>query len=337
MIDWSSSYTAYWRVFRVHRKTWADGEELSRVDSVSISRNSDGSLLESGSMDLSGAFEPDYYRVVMIAEQGDARERVDVATLLFDATGGKINRGNTDIKVNGYSVLYPASVSAVSLGEYAPAGYDGVQYAKELLERTLNAPVETEGSFTLNEHIVHELGATVLNAVWSVLDAGGYVIQIDGRGVVHIRPKPSTPALIISGDTHGLMMNGIDYSQNMSDIPNRYVVITETNITTAENNDPNSPVSTVNRGYNVDVIDTAPAPVDGETYPQYANRMLKEMSILKDERSYVREYAPDVYPYSIVKGSIDGFDGDARVNSQSISCDNGITVSESVYKEIRLW
>ena len=55
-MDWSSSYKADWRVFRVNRKTWADAEPLNKVDSVSLSRTADGALLESGSIKVSGEF-----------------------------------------------------------------------------------------------------------------------------------------------------------------------------------------------------------------------------------------------------------------------------------------
>ena len=336
-MDWTKSYTSTWRVFRVNRKTWADGEMLKKVDSASISRTADGRVLESGSLEVSGEFESDYYRIVMTAKQGGELARVDVATLLFDVKGGHIDFGRTVHDVDGYSVLYPADTTAITLGEYAPAGVDGVQYAAELLRSAINAPVETEGSFTLNDHVVHELGSSVIEAVWAVLDAGNYIIQIDGRGVVHIRPKPTEPSLRINNSSIGMLSNGIDFDADYSEIPNRYIVIDDNNITIASNNDPASIVSTVNRGYFVDVVDTSPTPVNGKTLQEYANDRLKQLSVMKDERTYTREYAPDVYLYSLVRSSIDGLQGDLRITSQSVTCKNGITVNEKASKEIALW
>ena len=336
-MDWSKSYTSTWRVFRVNRKTWADGEMLKKVDGASISRTADGRMLESGSLEVSGEFETDYYRIVMTAEQGGELARVDVATLLFEVKGGAIDFGRTAHDVDGYSVLYPASTTAVTLGEYAPAGTDGAQYAAELLRSSINAPVEVEGGFTLNNHIVHELGSSVIDAVWAVLDAGGYVIQIDGNGVVHIRPKPTKPTLQINNASMGMLSNGIDFSADTSDIPNRYIVIDDNNVVIATNDDPNSIVSTVSRGFFVDTVDTSPTPVNGKTLNEYAHDRLKELSILKDVRTYIREYAPDVYLYSLVRASINGLQGDMRVESQSIDCSNGISVHEKASKEIALW
>ena len=65
--------------------------------------------------------------------------------------------------------------------------------------------------------------------------------------------------------------------------------------------------------------------------------MLKNLSVLNEEHEYTREFAPDVYPYSLIKATIDGLDGNVRVQSQNINCGNGITVSEKVAKEIALY
>lgn len=336
-MDWTKSYNSTWRVFRVNRNTWADDERVSNVIGANITRTGDGDLLESGDIEITGDFEPDYYRIVMTAEQGGEIARVDVATLLFNMTGGEYNYGINTNSVEGFSVLYPASTTSVITGEYAPAGANGAQYAGELLASAINAPVEIEGSFILNDHIVHELGSSILSAVWSVLNAGDFVIQIDGRGVVHIRPRPTEPSLVIDNSSAGFLENGITYTEDISEIPNRYIIIDGINITVAENNDEESIVSFPTRGYYVDIIDTSPTPVNGETYSEYASRMLKKQSILNGEKEYTREFAPDVYPYSIIKATINGLDGDVRVKSQSISCGNGISISEKVIKEVLLY
>lgn len=336
-MNWLQSYSASWRIFRVNRDTWADAERVSGVVSVSVLKTADGDLIESGSMEVIGDFQPDYYRIVMNAEQGGEEQRVDVATLLFDSNGGDFDYGINTEDVDGFSVLYPASVTMVTDGEYAPKGVNGAVYARDLLQSCINAPVQVEGSFVLNEHIVHELGTPILEAVWHVLNAGGFVIQIDGRGVVYIRPQPTQPALVMDNSQRGLLMNGIKYKADVSKIPNRYIVIDGVNITVAENRERKSEVSTLNRGYTVDEVDTSPEPIDGETYGEYANRKLVEKSVLQEQREYSREYVPNIYPYDIIKATIDGLEGNMKIQSQSISCGNGITVAEKVSREIVLY
>jgi len=336
-MEWDKSYSATWRVYKVNPRTWADGDRLEKVDSVSLSRTADGKMLESGSLSLTGDFEEGYYRIAMTTEQGNLVERVDIATLLFQETGGKYNHRTDYRSIDGGSVLFPASTTAVVIGEYAPSGVDGARYAGDLLQSAINAPVEVEGSFVLNNHIVHELGSYVIDAVWAVLDAGGFVIQIDGRGVVHIKPKPTDPALVIDSSMVRMMQNEINYTANSSEIPNRYMVIDGTHITIASNESETSPVSVPNRGFCVDFVDASPTPINGETYGEYANRKLKELSVLKEGRSYVREYVDGVYVYDIVRASIDGMQGDFRIHSQSVNCGNGVTISEKANKETSVW
>lgn len=340
MIDWSQSYSAILRVFRVNRDTWADAEQIENVDSIEVSRTTDGELIESGGMDITGDFSSDYYRITLTAVQDNDVERVDIATMLFDVNSGEVNYGTTKQSAEGFSVLYPASKTTMLAGEYAPAGVDGAEYAAQLLRDTINAPVKVEGSFTLNDNVVHEIGSNVLEAVWSVLNAGpdgGFCIQIDGRGVVHILPMPKEPALTIDTTNARLLTPGIQYDRDMSEIPNRYVVLVDGMKTIATNEDPGSPVSTVARGYTVDQTDESPLPVNGETINDYAVKMLKQASVLNDVRTYTREYAPDVNVFSIVRASIDGLEGDLRVQNQTIKCEHGIVVEEQANREVKLW
>lgn len=333
-MDWRRSYSAAWRIFRVNRDTWADGEQIAGFDSVSVTRTAGGNLLESGSLEITGNLEPDYYRIVMTSDQGGDMSRVDIATLLFDVKGSAANYGTETQSADGYSVLYPASTTTITNGEYAPAGVDGAAYAGRLLADAINAPVVVDGSFTLNEHIVHEFGSYVLDAVWAVLNAGGYVIQIDGRGVVYIRPKPTEPTLILDSTNMRLLTNGAERTSDISAIPNRYIVITDDLRTMAVNNDPDSTVSTASRGYYVDMVDTSPTPVNGETYSAYASRRLREVSVLEEEYSYEREYFPGAYLYSMIKASLPGLSGDLRITSQTVHCGKGITIDEKAVKEV---
>lgn len=336
-MDWTKSYSAKWRVCKVNRQTWADGETVRNIESVSVTRTANGDLLESGSMEVTGPFENDYYRLIMIAEQGGEVERVDVATLHYVAKDGEHNYGTQMLSIDGESVLHSAATTHIGMGGYAPAGIDGAAYAGKLLQSAIIAPVKVEGSFTLNDNIVHEINCYVLDAVWEVLDAGGFCIQIDGRGVVHIKPMPTEPSLTIGSKNARLISTGIQFTADTKDIPNRYIVVVGDQKIMAVNDDPESEVSTVRRGYYVDEIDTSPTQINGESIFAYTERKLREASIMEDERVYTREYAPDVFLFSIVRASIDGLEGDLRVIEQSIECDHGILVEEKANREIRLW
>ena len=191
-MDWSKPYSSYWRVFRVNKKTWADAEQISGIDTATIEKTANDDLLESGSMDITAdTFETGYYRIVMTAEQDGGAERVEIATLLFESTSGTRDYGRETKTAEGHSVLYPASCFLLSEGSYASSGIDGAQYVAGLLSSVVNAPIVCDGSFTLNESVVHSFGCSVLEAAWSVLDAGNFIMRITGNGEIHILPKPN--------------------------------------------------------------------------------------------------------------------------------------------------
>ena len=342
-MDWSKSYSARWAVYSVDRETWSDGAELNGVVSVDIKRSS-GDLIESGSMKVdmnpTESFEDGYYRIVMTAVQDGVEERVDVSTMLFRAESGSIDRSNAERDINGCSVLKPADTKKMTAGDYAPKGADGAAWAAEALRGCIHAPVDVSGSFTLESHVVFDIGSTLLEAVWLVLEAGGFTMIVEGDGTVRVCPMPSEPSLVLDQAAASLLMPGIEYDADLSEIPNRYTAIEDDiYIATVENDDPNSPTSWRTTGYVIDEVDTSPTRVDGETLAAYARRKLSEASTLPEKRTYKREWYPGVYPSCVVRGSLAsvGLDGDMRVESQSLECGAGIVVQEEASKEVRTW
>lgn len=357
MIDWTSGYSASWRVFRVNPETWADASELDGVTDISIERSierstdqnskrgtdSSSKTIEKGSMSVDlvpgTTVDEGYYRFVMVARQGDDTERVEVATLLFTATGGAVNRGVDAVECNGRSVLWPASKVSVEPGAYAPAGVDGVGYAAQLLSDAINAPIVTEGSFVIDEHVVFDNGASVLDAVWAILDAGGFYMSISGDGTVKIEAMPTEPSLSLDMTHARLLHPGIEHQLDTSDVPNVYKVTDGASEAVATNASESSTTSTVTRGWTNEVLDESPVRVNGETLQAYAERKLEEASTIEDSRTYEREWWPGVHPCHVVRGSLASvlLDGDLRVKSQSLACGKGITVTETAYREVHTW
>ena len=346
-IDWGGGgYTvAAWRLYRVDIGTWADLTEVPRVTSVSVSRDvsNEHGTIEQGSIEVDTAvgedFAEGYYRIVMIAEQDGEHERVEIATLLCNSTSSTTDRAVTGHRINGKSVLQPASTTILTLGSYAPAGTNGAEWAAQLLSSAINAPVEVDGGFTLDTSIVFDEGSTVLEAVWTVLDAGNHVMQIAGNGVVTIRPMPTTPSLDLDAAHARLTQTEFQRDLDYGNVPNRYFA-TENGVSSAAvNNDPTSITSTVYRGWYSDVLDTSPTRVDGESLFAYCERKLEEASMVEDKRTYSREWWPDVLPFSMVHGSLSsvGFDGDFRVVSQQLTCNRGIVVEERSRREVYAW
>lgn len=349
-IDWSRGYSATYRVFEVNPATWADGQMLGGVTRAEVSRDASGDAptIESGTIELDRPWDADdmgerYLRVAMSAVQDGERQRVDMCTLLCMQASDTVRAGVSHATATGRSVLWPASRRCLERGSYAPAGANGAELAASMLDAALVCPVEVDGSgFALSQNVVFELGSTVLDCAWSLLRAGNHELSVDGRGRVTIRRVPTEPALELTRTGARLVMPGVERERDMAGVPNRYIAIEGALTERAVNDDPNSPVSTVTRNYVVDPdsgIDESPTRVDGETLHAYCERRLAELSVVRYERTYTREWWPDVGPGDVVRGSMarEGLDGDMRVESQQIDIGCGLKVTERSCREVALW
>lgn len=330
-----AGYSARWRVFAVDRDTWADAGELAGVVSAKVSRDVTKDLLESASMTVIGGFEPGYYRITMLA----GSDRVEIATLWFAADDWTNDMGAVEREATGYSVLKPADGQVMPIGSYAPAGCDGAEYAAGMLRGCIAAPVEVTASFMLDQHVVFDAGSTILEAVRMLLDAGGAIMQIAGDGTVRIMPRPEEASLALDRDAMGILGCRVTGSSDVSKVKNRWWAIDGGSVAVAANDDPDSPTSFRALGFWNDEFDDSPVRVDGETLQAYAERRLAEQSVLVEERKYTREWVEGILPGALVRGSLPdhGLDGDMRVTAQSINCDKGATVEETVEHEERTW
>lgn len=340
-MDWGSGYRASYRLYRVDQSTWAETEEVMGLQSASVESDMTKDLVQSGSvtveLPVGGSFERGYYRLVMVTEQGGGLERFDIATLYLSSATRNVSDGSVTMPLVGRSVIYPASRRRVLVGSYAPLGVDGAAYAADLLSTAIQAPVEVQGGFRLDEHMVFEVGTTVLDAVMSVLRAGGFHLSVDGSGRVIVRGVPSE-ASIGPEAVAKLVIPGVSDTLDTSEVPNRYTAIDRGQSVTITNDDPESNTSTISRGYFDDVVDSSPKRVDGETLTHYARRMLYEMSVVRRPYSYQREYSDSIVVGDLMPVTLNGEAVTLRSVRQSLSCtDGGIVVSEVGETEVPMW
>ena len=108
------------------------------------------------------------------------------------------------------------------------------------------------------------------------------------------------------------------------------------------NDDPNSPISTVNRGREITHRDSNPAivgvPTEGQIH-EYAQNLLKELSTLEYSVTYTHGYCPvrlgDCVRLNYERAGLKGIK--AKVISQSISCEPGCPVTEKAVFTNKLW
>ena len=330
-MGYETGYASTWVVRRIDPDTWTPIGVLDGVDSVTVQRavnDSSSPLLESGSMEVSGDVEEGYYRIEMRPSLG---EMVTVATMLFCPDGRKWSHRAWGGKASGRSVLAPASVRMCKPGQQAPMGVDGAAWCASRLREVIKAPVVVEGSFKLGEFMSFESSDSVLDAVWSVLKAVGWCIQIAGDGTVTIREMPTEPSLVINSANRGLLMPKITRRTPISDVPNVLYVYDGDQEAVAKNEDLTSPTSVQARGRRIEQVEENPTRKEGESLLQYAKRRLAELADVYETIDVEREWVDGIHPYSIVRSNMpeSGVTGDFRVMSQKLKCGAGIKVSET--------
>jgi hypothetical protein len=205
-------YSATWRVCRVDAGTWEPCGELQGIEAITVER--DGSdeapMLESATvtatMPATERFEPGWHRVYMDAVQGQYSESVPIATFWLDSARENWSKGVRKDELSGSSVLMQAAAAKVGNGSYALNGVDGADLAARMLAACIDAPVSVTGGFELTRNVVFDLGASVLEAAWTVLREGGWIIWINGHGDVEVKPLPDEPALVLDREGAAIMM-----------------------------------------------------------------------------------------------------------------------------------
>lgn len=334
-INWSSSYGCSWRLMEVDTSTWASSKEFGGVTAASVERDAYSDLLESGNV-TADTDEPRemWGRFELLATQGNV-ERHAVATLLLVPTSSRASAGRLSAGYDGYSVLKPAADRMMLAGAYVPAGADAAAWCADSIGRCTPAPTVVDGAFSLSEPMVFAGGTSVLDAVWQVLDAAGWCIQIDGDGTVHVREMPNGRTMELDG---ALIGTEVEVGDVANDSPNRYVAVEGAKVAIATDDDPSSPTSTVSRnGRIVEVYDGAPARLGGETLEMYAQRKLAERNRSAGTRSYRRAWVPGVTVFDVVGNGPEGsrLGDDMRITRQSIEMGAGARVSEEC--EVLRW
>jgi len=331
----------------VNKTTWADRSEFKNIKSISVDRDCTDSvpMLESGSIKYTSALPPSfpegYYRIELIVTQGDDRQIFPIATLLCSSRVGEIDRHMSEMDVDCYSVLKPASEVYFANGSFAPIKMNGAEWcAQKLREGGVAAPINVSGSFTLNQYYVFDDSTSYLAGVWQVLNGAGWVMMIAGDGTITIRKKPSAFFIKAGKDMRGLFLTTFDYNGSIEGIPNKYIATDASGRTaTATNTNNNSITSYGKRGRWIEYRDSSPVLVNGESLADYAKRKLIEASSILEQWSYQREYYPNLDPFRIIEFNFpeEGMIGNYRVLKQSLKFDKGLTINETVGKEVQTY
>ena len=210
--------------------------------------------------------------------------------------------------------------------------------------------VPVECPKTLYYDFVANVDDTWLSVITDLISNAKYSLDLDEMGRILFAPKQEMAALqpvwTYDDDNSSILYADITMDHDLYGIPNVVEVVYSNGVdsysTRVVNDDPNSPISTVNRGREIIHRVTDPDLVGDPTEKQideYAEQLLRELSTLECTVSYTHGYCPvrrgDCVRLNYTRAGLVGVK--ARVISQSIQCTAGCQVSEKAVYVNKLW
>lgn len=334
-MNWSKGFSATYYMSIVDPTTWRDIDVIN-IKGGEISR-SDSELIESADVDC---VEYDnskerYIRIWLNTRQSSGESaHTALFTGLATSPDDDINGVLVENSVQCYSVLKPAKDVLLPRGWYAPVGVSGSEIVKDLLSVT-PAPVVVEGdSPNLAQYIVAEDGEDHLSMVWKVINAIDWRIKLKGDGTVVVCPKADSVSVVMDSLDNDIIEPQMSRSNDWFKSPNVFRAVADNGYAVATDDDPDSPLSTVNRGREVWEEETDCNLNDGESLAQYAERRLKEEQTMAINVSYDRRFIPDIRVGDLVgiKLPAQKINGTFIVESHTIELGGGARTSENVRK-----
>lgn len=351
MADWTASMQQTFEYYIVDPGTWKDVKLIDDVISCSITRDSSADTLGSASISVSKSLGECYIRVYLITIQNGIKEKHPLGTFLVQTPGANFDGKTTKISIDAYTPLLELKENPPPIGYSILKNTNIMETAYILAEDNARAPiVKTDCATKLYDNFVSDTNDTWLTFIKDLISNANYELSLDEMGRILFAPKQDTaslqPVWTYTDDNSSILLPDLRVNHDMYKIPNVVEVVYtsggESYYAKAVNDDPNSPISTVNRGRKITHRDTNPDLLGNPTQSQideYAEQLLRNMSSLEYTISYTHGYCPvrvgDCVRINYSRANYSNIK--AKVISQTISCTSGCSVSESAVFTIKLW
>ena len=334
MVDYSKGYSASYYAERVDPATWRDVGVI-RLTGGTIKRETTGKRQSAdlGCVNYHIGVEQ-WIRVYLDVKQDGAAAHVPLFTGLATSPDDDINGTLVTNSLTCFSVLKPAEDVLLTRGWYAPAGMSGAELVRRLLSVSPAPIVVDDDAPVLSEPIIAEDGETMLSMADRILDAIGWRLRIDGDGTIRVTAPAQDPVIRFDPISYDVIESKIKVSADWYSCPNVVMAVSGDVTGIARDEDPDSPLSVVNRGREVWKRETCTLSAS-ESIAEYARRRLKELQTVRQTASYSRRYVPDVMPGDLVGLNYpeQKLTGNYGVQSQSITLGYGARTAEQIYKE----
>ena len=351
MIDWLSSMQQTFEYYTVDPNTWRDVKKIENVISSTIDRDSEAETLGSATITMSEAIGECYVRIYLVAIQNGYTYKVALGTFLVQTPSWSFDGKTKEISVDAYTPLLELKENLPPIGYSLLEGENIMSMAYRLCRERVRAPViEAVCDTNLYDDFVANTKDTWLTFLTDLIENAKYVFDLDEMGRVLFLPVQETaslqPVWTYTDDNSSILYPDISLDRDLYGIPNVVEVVysngKDNYYARVVNDNPNSPISTVNRGREIVHRVTNPSlygdPTENQT-KEYAERLLKELSTLECTVTYSHGYCPvrvnDCVRLNYTRSGISGVK--AKVISQSIDCSAGCKVTETAVYTTNLW
>lgn len=374
MPDWSASMQQTFEYYTVDPGTWKDVKRLDNVKKCTINRDGEADTLGSATIDVNDSVGEAYIRAYLITIQNGVKERHPLGTFLVQTPSSSFNGRVRDVSMDAYTPLLELKENPPPIGYFVAKKTGIMDKAYELVRNHVRAPVirvpviqEPDDNDpnnikdNLDKKIYNDFIAepedTWLSFTRDFIANAEYEFGLDELGQVLFLPKQEItslqPVFTFDDGNSSILHADFNMQHDLYGVPNVVEVIYSTSSITGEyikdiyearvvNDDPNSPISTVNRGREITHRVQNPNMVGESTEYQiheYAIKLLEELSTLEYTITFTHGYYPvrlgDCIRLNYSRAGIT--DVKAKIISQSIKCVPGCPVTTTAKFTTKLW
>ena len=351
MPDWTKTMQQTFEYYVVDPGTWKEIKKIDCVLNSSISRDSTLETLGSASITVSESIGECYIRIYLVTIQNGVKERHSLGTFLVQTPSYSFDGKIKNITLDAYTPLLELKENPTPLGYSILKDENILNTAYRIVREQVRAPVvKTQNDETLNSNFVANINDTWIVFVRDLIANANYSLALDDVGRILFMPNQDTmslqPIWTYDDSNSSILYPELTVDRDLYGIPNVVEVIysngTEYYYGRAVNNDPSSPISTVNRGREITHRESNPSLLGNpnqKRIQEYAENLLKELSSLEYTITYTHGYCPvrigDCVRLNYRRAGINGVK--AKVISQNIKCEPGCPVTEKAVFTTELW
>lgn len=364
MPDWTKPMTQSYEYYIVEPTTLADTKRLEYVKSASFTRDAENATLGSASIESTESVGEAYIRGYLKTIQNGVTEKHPLGTVIVQTPSTNFTGVISNVSMDAYTPLIELKEKQPPLGYFVRRGTRIMDAAYTIVRENARAPVEPiEPTYVTNDDgtiedtspklqndFIANTEDTWLTFVTDLIANAKYELGLDERGHILFVPKQEIsslqPVWTFDDGNSSILQPDITVNHDMYGIPNVVEVVysygSDKKTAIVKNEDPNSPISIVNRGREITYRDTQPSLAGYVTQAQvkeYAERLLRSLSTIEYTVSYTHGYCPvrlgDCVRLNYERAGLKNVK--AKVISQNIKTDLPCTVSEKAVFTTKLW